>query len=375
MQQVSKMIKKHVRKSDIVSRLSGDEFGIIMPFFEMDRALQTLQKIIIEIQHSGFVWKEQEYQVTASIGVMSFGHISDEYAEHYSKVTTACFLAKQNGGNQYHFIDENDEKVNAQQESMEWVAGIMEGFTEERFCLYVQPIVSIERDTEHTHYEVLIRYRSADGRIISPNDFLPPAERYNLIERIDSWVVTNVLAWLEENQHLLSNVMFSINLSGRSIGSQTFHKFLRESLEASDINMSSLCFEITETAAVENVEKSVEFINSIKELGVKFSLDDFGTGLSSFSYLKQFPVDYLKIDGEFVRDIHSDDTSYVFVRSMTEVGHCLDMEVIAEFVESDTMFEKLREANVDYIQGYTVGKPVAIDTLVNFDMAKQEKAG
>ena len=375
LRQISKMIKRHIRKSDIVSRLSGDEFGIIMPFFEMDRALQALQKIIIDIQHSSFVWKEQEYQITASIGVMAFGHMSDEYAEHYSKVTTACFLAKQNGGNQYHFIDENDEKVTAQQESMEWVAGIMEGFSEDRFCLYVQPIVSINRDEKHTHYEVLIRYRGADGKIISPNDFLPPAERYNLIERIDCWVVSNVLAWLKENQQLVQDVMFSINLSGRSIGSQTFHKFLRESLVASEVKMSSLCFEITETAVVDNVERSVEFINSIKELGVKFSLDDFGTGLSSFSYLKQFPVDYLKIDGEFVRDILKDDTSYVFVRSMTEVGHCLNMEVIAEFVESDTMFDKLREANVDYIQGYTVGKPVSIDTLLVFDEPGQEKVG
>ncbi|TNF88236.1 MAG: EAL domain-containing protein, partial [Gammaproteobacteria bacterium] len=364
LKQVSAMVKKHVRKSDILARLSGDEFGIIMPFFEMEGALQAIQKIIIEIQHSGFVWNEQEYLITASIGVMVFGRMSDEYADFYSKVTTACYLAKQNGGNQYHFIGENDEKVMAQQVSMEWVAGIMEGFSEDRFCLYVQPIVSIDKEESHTHYEVLIRYMASDGAIISPNDFLPPAERYNLIERIDSWVVTNVIDWLQQHQHRLNDVMFSVNLSGRSIGSQTFHKFLRDSLTVSDIDISQLCFEITETAVVDNVEKSVEFINSIKQLGAKFSLDDFGTGLSSFSYLKQFPVDYLKIDGEFVRDIIDDDKSYVFVRSMTEVGHCLNMEVIAEFVESDTMFELLRKANVDYIQGYQVGKPAAIDTLV-----------
>jgi diguanylate cyclase (GGDEF)-like protein/PAS domain S-box-containing protein len=172
LKQVSKVIKKHVRKSDIVARLSGDEFGIIMPFFEMDRALQAIQKIIIEIQHSGFVWNDQEYHVTSSIGVMTFGRMSDEYADYYSKVTTACFLAKQNGGNQYHYIDENDEKVLAQQESMEWVSGIIEGFSEDRFCLYVQPIVAIDSDEKHTHYEVLIRYRSSDGSIISPGDFL-----------------------------------------------------------------------------------------------------------------------------------------------------------------------------------------------------------
>jgi len=372
LQQISTLIKKHVRQSDIAARLSGDEFGIIMPFFEMEPALQAIQKIIIEIQHSGFVWNEHEYRVTASIGVIAFGRMSDEYADFYSKVTTACFLAKQNGGNQYHYIGENDEKVMAQQVSMEWVSGIMQGLTDDRFCLYVQPIVSIDNTEMHAHYEVLIRYRSPDGSIISPGDFLPPAERYNLIERIDCWVVTNVIRWLEENPQGDRKIMFSINLSGRSIGSRTFHDFLRETLIAAKIDMSSLCFEITETAVVDNVERSVEFINSIKQLGVRFSLDDFGTGLSSFSYLKQFPVDYLKIDGEFVRDILEDDKSFVFVRSMTEVGHCLNMEVIAEFVESDTMFEKLREANVDYVQGYTVGKPVSIDSLVTITPDKHQ---
>ena len=291
----------------------------------------------------------------------------------YSKVSTACSLAKQNGGNQYHFIDENDEKVMAQQ--------AVHGMGLEHHARFERrSILSLcaadrfdRRQDHHTHYEVLIRYRSDDGTIISPGDFLPSAERYNLIERIDCWVVSKVIAWLQENPQLAQQIMFSINLSGRSIGSQTFHNFLRQSLIDSDIAMSSLCFEITETAVVDNVERSVEFINSIKQLGVKFSLDDFGTGLSSFSYLKQFPVDYLKIDGEFVRDITRDDKSYVFVRSMTEVGHCLDMEVIAEFVESDTMFDKLREANVDYVQGYTVGKPVSIDTLVELHQADKKQ--
>ena len=261
----------------------------------------------------------------------------------------------------------------AQQVSMEWVSGIMAGFSEDRFCLYVQPIASIDQNDEYAHYEVLIRYRSADGTIISPGDFLPPAERYNLIERIDSWVVSSVIEWLQQNQHKLEKVMFSINLSGRSLGSQTFHQFLLDTLTESRLDLSMLCFEITETAAVENVDRSIRFINSIRDLGAKFSLDDFGTGLSSFSYLKQFPVDYLKIDGEFVRDIIDDDKSYVFVRSMTEVGHSLDMKVIAEFVESDTMFDLLRQANVDYIQGYTVGRPVEIDSLlVDTDLRKEQ---
>ncbi len=362
--QVARVIQARVRKSDTLSRLSGDEFGIIMPFFEMQRALEVMQNIIIDIQHSGFIWQDKAYHVTASIGVMAFGQMRDEYSDFYSKVTTACSLAKENGGNQYHLIDEDDEKVVAQRESMDWVSGIMKGFTENRFCLYVQPIVSINPDEEYSHYEVLIRYQNSDGSIASPCDFLPSAERYNLIEKVDSWVVMQMIEWLRKNHNEIEGKMFSVNLSGRSIGSETFHRFLEKSLTESEIDLKNLCFEITETAAVSNVEKSVEFITSIKQLGAKISLDDFGTGLSSFSYLKQFPVDYLKIDGEFVRDIVDDERSFVFVRSMTELGHCLDMKVIAEFVESDTMFDRLRDANIDYIQGYTVGKPVDINTIL-----------
>jgi diguanylate cyclase (GGDEF)-like protein/PAS domain S-box-containing protein len=373
LKQIGTIIKKHVRKSDIISRLGADEFGLIMPFYKMERAVQVMQKIIIEIQQTGFEWYDKEYQVTASIGAMAFGKINDEYPDFFSKVTTACFLAKRNGGNQYHFIDENDEKVIAQQESMDWVAGIMKGFTEDRFCLFVQPIISMDDENERPHYEILIRYRSPDGTIVSPNDFLPSAERYNLIEKIDRWVVNKTIKWLKDNEEVADNIMFSVNLSGRSIGSHTFHSFLYETLQQADIDKNSLCFEITETAVVDNVEKSIEFIKSIKKLGPRFSLDDFGTGLSSFSYLKQFPVDFLKIDGEFIRDIIEDDKSFVFVRSMAEVGHCLDMKVIAEFVESDTMFGKLREANIDYIQGYYVGEPVEIQTLEKKKIKRQKK--
>lgn len=364
LKQVSSIIKSHVRKSDVVARLSGDEFGIIMPFFNIDRTLQVIQKIIIDIQHSIFEWDDKEYYVTASIGVMSFGQEKDEYPAFYSKVTTACFLAKRNGGNQYHYIDENDVKVTAQQESMDWVANIMKGFNEDRFCLYVQPIASMDVNDSDLHYEVLVRYQNPDGTIISPDEFLPSAERYNLIERIDSWVVSRVIAWLQENQGQTGKTMFSINLSGRSMGSQTFHRFLHKSLEQTEIDKSTLCFEITETAVSGNVQESVEFIKSIRLLGAKFSIDDFGTGLSSFSDLKQLPVDYLKIDGDIVREINDDDTNYVFVRSMTEVGHSLGMKVIAEYVESDTLCDKLREAKVDYIQGHSVGLPVDIQSLL-----------
>lgn len=365
--QVGATIKSQVRKLDVLARLGGDEFGVIMPFLEIEQALLTIQAVIIEIQHTPFLWEGKEFDVRASVGVMTFGHIDDEYSEFYSKVTTACFLAKKNGGNQYHAIEENDAKLMAQQESMNWVAGIMKGLTENRFKLYVQPIVPMDDAQQESHYEVLIRYQNSDGSIVLPGDFLPTAERYNLIEKIDSWVVNTLIEWLKVNSSSVDDTLFSVNLSGRSISSPTFHKFLKHELEETEIDKTSLCFEITETSVVDNIDLSVEFINSIKSLGVRFSLDDFGTGLSSFSYLKQFPVDYLKIDGEFIHDIIENDTSFVFVRSMSEVGHSLKMKVIAEYVDSDRMFEKLRAANIDFIQGFTVGRPVDIQSLIKSD--------
>jgi diguanylate cyclase (GGDEF)-like protein/PAS domain S-box-containing protein len=364
--QAGEFIRSNIRKSDIIARLSGDEFGIIMPFVERKQALDIMQKIIIDIQQKGFCWDDKEYRVTASIGVMLFGQIKDEYADYYSRITTACDMAKQNGGNQHLFVSDDDKHIDAQRESMGWVAGIMKGFSEDRFRLYVQPIVSMDLDDDgSSHYEVLIRYQQPDGEIILPGVFLPPAERYNLIEKVDCWVVSQIIDWLRMNKEESVDKRFSINLSGRSIGSETFHRFLEESLTNSEVDLDHLCFEITETAAVHNIKRSVEFITSIRHLGAKISLDDFGTGLSSFGYLKQFPVDYLKIDGEFIRDIIEDDRSFVFVRSMTELGHCLDMKVIAEFVESDPIIDRLRDANVDFIQGYQVGRPVSIDSLID----------
>ncbi|RKZ94694.1 MAG: hypothetical protein DRQ43_06460 [Gammaproteobacteria bacterium] len=208
-----------------------------------------------------------------------------------------------------------------------------------------------------------MRYIDDDGSVIPPDAFLPSAERYNLICRIDLFVINTVIEWLSKNQKSKPDIIFSINISGRSLGDPDFQNYLENILKKSDIDTSALCFEITETAIVADVMRSVEFIKSIKALGAKFSLDDFGSGLSSFAYLKQFPVDYLKIDGMFVKDLITEPTNYVFVRSMTEVGHCLGMKVIAEFVETKQAYHILRQAKVDYIQGWAVGKPRPMSSL------------
>ncbi len=363
LKQVAGVIKANVRKSDLLARLGGDEFGILLPYAETSTAANTVNEILTYIHQEGFNWDDREYTITASAALIPFGLASDDYSEKLADLTTARSIAKDNGGNQYYLIDDDDEKVQKHHSTMGWASGINKGFSEQRFKLYAQPIVPLKQQEKRKHYEILIRYQDEDDTIIRPGEFLVPAERFNLIEKIDRWVVSEVIRWLAANPQLDGKIQFSINLSGRSIGSTSFHRFLVQLLEHESVDVTSLCFEITETAAVKDVEKSIEFIRIVKQLGAKFSLDDFGSGLSSFTYLKQFPVDYLKIDGVFIKDILHDAQSYDFVRSITEVGHCLGMKVIAEFVESKNMFHTLREAKVDYLQGYTIGKPAPIELL------------
>lgn len=363
LKQVAKIIKSNVRKSDLLARLGGDEFGILLPYAETSTATNTVNEILTYINQEGFNWEDREFTITASAALVPFGLAGDDYSEKLSMLTTARSIAKDNGGNQCYLIGDDDEKVQQHHSTMGWASGINKGFSEDRFKLYAQPIVPLKQQEKRKHYEILIRYQDDDDTIIRPGEFLVPAERFNLIEKIDRWVVSEVIRWLAANPQLAGLIQLSINLSGRSIGSANFHRFLVQLLETESVDATSLCFEITETAAVKDVEKSIEFIRVIKNLGAKFSLDDFGSGLSSFTYLKQFPVDYLKIDGVFIKDILHDAHSYDFVRSITEVGHCLGMKVIAEFVESRNMFHILREAKVDYIQGYTIGKPAPIDLL------------
>jgi len=363
LQKLTEKFKTIVRESDIIARLGGDEFGLILPHCPLKKAEQLVQSIIKDVVDYRFVWDEKVFTIGISIGISPFGLSEDTLEEQMSAVDAACYIAKKFGGNQYHLYNKDDKNMIAHKGAMDWVAGINKGLSENRFKLYIQPITSLGSETETEHYEVLIRYIDDDGSIIPPDAFLPSAERYNLISRIDLFVINTIIEWLSANQKSRPDIAFSINISGRSLGDRDFQVYLEDILKTTHIDTTALCFEITETAIVADVMRSVEFIKSIKALGVKFSLDDFGSGLSSFAYLKQFPVDYLKIDGMFVKDIVAEPTNYVFVRSMAEVGHCLGMKVIAEFVETEELYHSLRQAKVDFIQGWAVGKPRPISSL------------
>jgi EAL domain-containing protein (putative c-di-GMP-specific phosphodiesterase class I) len=273
-------------------------------------------------------------------------------------------MAKELGRNRIHIFHHDDEHLAKRSGEMQWVARLNQALEEDRFCLYAQSIEPLDSRTDK-HYELLIRMVDEKGEIIPPGAFLPAAERYNLISKLDHWVIKNAFGLLADNPAFLKQINFcSINLSGQSLTAPEILEFIISQMHESGIQGEKICFEITETAAISNLSRAVEFISTLKELGCQFALDDFGSGLSSFGYLKNLPVDYLKIDGMFVKDIVDDPIDHAMVKSINEIGHVMGMQTIAEFVENDEIKGMLREIGVNFAQGYGIDKPFPFNKLL-----------
>jgi EAL domain-containing protein (putative c-di-GMP-specific phosphodiesterase class I) len=283
-----------------------------------------------------------------------------------STVDTACHVAKEQGRNRLHLFRHDDVELARRQGEMRWVSRIHEAFENGRFSLYyqiLQPLSNVLME-DCWHYEILIRMRDEQGAFVPPNVFLSAAERYGLMPTIDRWVVRSTLSWLaSQPQHLQALGLCSINLSGYSVTDDAFLMFLEEQFAANSIPAEQICFEITETAAVSNLAKAERFIQTMRRRGCRFALDDFGSGMSSFNYLKNLPVDFLKIDGVFVRDIMEDQIDFAMVRSINDIGHVMGKKTIAEFVENDAILERLRGIGVDYAQGFGVARPAPLEWL------------
>jgi len=279
----------------------------------------------------------------------------------------ACYMAKDKGRNRIHVYHGEDSEIAQRHGEMQWVTRINQALEENRFCLYVQPLVSLGKQKEGpTHYELLVRMEDEEGKHILPGAFLPAAERYNLITRLDRWVIGNALTLLKAHPEFLKHLSFcSINLSGQSLAEQHMLDFIVDQLQTHEIKPEQVCFEITETAAIANLSVAISFISTLRGLGCKFALDDFGSGLSSFGYLKNLKVDYLKIDGMFVKDMVDDTIDYAMVKSINEIGQVMGIQTIAEFVENDEIKGMLRVIGVDYAQGYGVSMPVPFLELLD----------
>ncbi|MFK8032109.1 MAG: EAL domain-containing protein [Gammaproteobacteria bacterium] len=356
--QLGSLLKSKIRWRDTLARLGGDEFGLLLESCSLEEALQTAEELRAAIEEFKFNWDERTFRLGVSIGVVPITNDNDDITSILSAADSACASAKEAGRNRIHCFQENDIELMRRRREMQWAARINNALEEDRFELYRQLIRPLGPSDEGLHYEILLRMRDENGVIVTPDVFILAAERYNITPNIDRWVIENTLRWLiseaDERDRL---TLCSINLSGQSLGDDKFLPFVIDQFRTSGLDPKKICFEITETAAIASYSQASRFINSLKELGCQFALDDFGTGMSSFGYLKHFPVDYLKIDGSFVKEILHDPIDREMVRSINEIGHLTGKKTIAEFAENDEIIAMLKGMGVDYAQGYGVSVP------------------
>jgi diguanylate cyclase (GGDEF)-like protein/PAS domain S-box-containing protein len=335
LRQLGALLKKSIRKGDTLGRLGGDEFGVLIKNSSIEDSFKVASYIKSIIEDYRFIYEGQSFRVSASMGLVPIIDAKITLSLLMKNADAACYLAKDYGRNRIHIYNDTDDNLTKRHGEMQWVNRIQEALSENRFCLYAQSIESLD-DCNKLHYELLVRMQDANGAIIPPGAFLPAAERYNLIVQLDLWVIAKAFSLLHLNPSFLAKVDFiSINLSGQSLTDERVLAFIIFKLRQFKIDGKKLCFEITETAAITHIVMAEHFIVELKKLGCKFALDDFGTGLSSFGYLKTLPIDYLKIDGIFVKNIVQDKIDYAMVKAINEIGHTMEMQTVAEFVENN----------------------------------------
>ncbi len=361
-------IHPHIRVRDTLARLGGDEFAILMEHCSVVDAQRVAEAVREAIEKFQFQWQGRPFRISVSIGLVAIDADSRSLAATLSAADAACYAAKDTGRNRVHVYQENNAELKKYRGAMHWVTRIRQALDEDRFVLESQTIAPVSDPGERgTHYELLVRMLDESGKLIPPGEFLPVAERFQLATALDRWVVNAALAWLGTHPRQLRETrLCSINLSGQSLGNEKFAAHVAEQFSRHKVPYEKICFEITETAVIGNLGGATRFIEKFKALGCSFALDDFGSGLSSFAYLKTLPVDILKIDGIFVKNMDSDSIDYAMVRIINEIGHLMGKRTVAEFVENDRILQHLTEIGVDYAQGYAIGKPQALGKIIEF---------
>ncbi|MFG3695344.1 ammonium transporter [Stutzerimonas stutzeri] len=359
LRQLGQLLKGRVRGSDVLARLGGDEFGILFVDCPLKQAVVIAEAIRHAVDEFRFSWEGKSFAVGASIGLVAIDEHAKTLGPLLSAADSACYAAKDGGRNRVHIYQADDRQLMERRGEMQWTQRLRHALDGDLLRLFVQPIVPAAGNDGLQRYEVLVRMQGEDGSIIPPGAFMPAAERYDLAPAVDRWVVGNFLAWVGDLRRRPDAVLghYSINLSATSLGEESFLDFVLSAIERHRIPADCLCFEITETAAIANLSRAMTFMERLKAVGCSFALDDFGSGLSSFGYLKMLPVDYLKIDGSFVRDIEHDAIARAMVASINNIGHEMGLQTVAEFVESAAILECLQNIGVDYVQGYHLGRP------------------
>ncbi len=365
LQQIHHALKDRIRQNDSLARLGGDEFGVLLMHCNLQDALSVAENLRQSIQDFNFIWDEKSFTVGVSIGAVGIDKHSGDINSLLSAADSACYMAKERGRNQVQLYRKSDEELARQHGEMLWVTRITYALKNDKFELFCHPIVSISPSVAEQHkYEILVRLRDQDSHLIPPGAFIPAAERYNMIGLLDHWVVDHVFDYLQQWQQT-EKLRLSINLSGKSLSDRAFLQHLEYRIRNGDTGRHEICFEITESAAVLSLATALHFMKTLKELGCCFSLDDFGKGMSSFSYLKTLPVDNLKIDGAFIRDIVSDPVARVMVNAINQIAHTMQLKTIAEYVENQPILDELNRLEVDYAQGFHICKPFPLSELAD----------
>ena len=362
LRQLSEILLSEVRKRDTLARLGGDEFGVLMEHCDIGHARRVTDALRAKVEEFRFVWQDKKFSIGVSIGLVPISVEIGNVNDVLSAADAACYAAKDAGRNRVHIYSVDDKQVSQHRGEMKWVSKINQALEDDLFALYYQKIVPVDQKIGHgEHYELLMRMHGKDGEVIPPGAFLPAAERFGLSAKIDHWVVSSAFTWLATHPAKQKKLeLCAINLSGQTLGNDDFMKYLIDKLDENLVDPNKICFEITETSAIANLSHAIRFIKKIREKGCRFALDDFGSGVSSFGYLKNLPVDFLKIDGAFVRDIKTDRIDRAMVKSINEIGQIMGKKTIAEFVENDAILQELKKIGVDYAQGYGIAKPRAL---------------
>jgi len=364
LKQIAEKLRSALGPHGALARLGGDEFGVLLPNKTAQEAFAVAYRVLDEIKEFRFFWQDSLFSISVSIGVADLTAEDLSAEQALKKADSACFVAKEKGRNRIHLFDPQDSELQQHHSDIHWLQLLRQALEQDQFVLHIQQIQALSQRESLLHYEVLLRLKDAEGHLIAPGNFLSSAERYGLMPQIDRWVLRNYCRWLAQHpahQQLLG--MVSINLSGASLVDPLFKAYVQSMLDEYRISPRLLCFEITESMAILNLNNTLDFINHFRLLGCKFALDDFGSGFSSYGYLKNFPVDFVKIDGNFVRDLMDDKFDRAIVQSIHDVATAMGIQTIAEFVENAEIWMELKAMGIDYGQGYGIAKPQALAEL------------
>lgn len=356
--QISHQMQRVLNHRGILARLDSDEFVVLLKDVSPSDAFTVARQLLETVKEFRFIWQDSVFSISVSIGLAE-NPDGNQSTEHWLKqADSACFVAKEKGRNRIHVFNAQDEELQRHQSEIQWLKTLRQALEQDNFMLFVQPISALQQESSGLHYEVLLRLSLPEQGLIAPGNFLSSAERYGLMPQIDRWVLRNYFRWLaQQPDHLATLNLATINLSGASLTDPLFKAYVSSLFREYSIPFHKLCFEITESMAILNVHQTLDFISHFRQLGCKFALDDFGSGFSSYGYLKNFPVDFVKIDGSFVRDLLFDPFDCAIVQSIHDIARAMKIQTVAEYAENPQICQKLKEMGIDFAQGYGIAKP------------------